>query len=107
MVGGFDRVGGDLLELRADILNEFIAIFVVVVEVFLKVMIAEFVAVFVLAILVAVHLYGIVGEVYKGVGSVFDVVLIAAGPDIAFIVPVAFDRSILHERIGTNRTSSM
>jgi hypothetical protein len=96
-----------LLELRTNILGEFIGILVVMVKVFLKVMIAKLIAVFVSAILVAVDLYGIISEVYKGVGSVFYMVLITTGPDIAFIVPVPFDRSILHEGISTNRTSSI
>lgn len=61
MKGGFDGVSADVLELRADLLVE-VEVFLRVIKVFLEVVIAKLVSVFILAVLLAVDLNGIVGE---------------------------------------------
>jgi len=55
----------------------------------LKVYVAELVAAFKLAVVIAFLLDGIVGEVDEPAGDVFEVEFLAAGPEVAFIVPVA------------------
>ena len=70
-------------------------------------MVAEFVAIFVLAVLLALLLNGIVGEMDELVGGVLGVVLEAACADVPLIVPVSLDLAILNVRIGTSRVRSM
>lgn len=106
MVGGFDGVGGNLFELGADVVCE-VAVLVVLVEVFLEVMVAQFVAVLVLAVFVAVDLDGVVGEMNELVGGIVQLVLKAAGPNVALVVPIPLDRPVLSYSQSTSRTSSM
>lgn len=54
-------MSADVLELRADLLVE-VEVFLRVIKVFLEVVIAKLVSVFILAVLLAVDLNGIVGE---------------------------------------------
>lgn len=81
--------------------------FVCVIEIFLEVVVAEFVAVLVLAVLIGVDLNGVVGEMDELVLGVAELKFVAAGSDVALLVPVTFRLAVLHYIFSTNLESSM
>jgi hypothetical protein len=93
-IGGLDGIGGDAFQLRQYQFSE-AQMFVCVVEIFLEVVVAEFVAVLVLAVLVGVDLYGVVGEMDELVLGVAQLKFVAAGSDVALLVPVTLRLAVL------------
>ena len=88
VIGGLDGMPANLLQLWADLLIE-VEVLLRGIEVLLEVVVAELVAILILAVLVAVDLDGIVGEVDELVVGVAQLELVAAGADVALVVPVA------------------
>jgi hypothetical protein len=77
------------------------------IKVFLEVMVAELVAILILAVLVAVDLYGVIGEMYKLIFCITELELVAAGSNITLVVPVSLSLAILSRKKVTKRTKSM
>ena len=59
-------------------------------------MVTQLIAIFIFSIFLAIDLNGVIGQMYVSVIGVFQLIIEAASSDIALIVPVAFDSSILN-----------
>lgn len=97
MTSGFNRVSGYSFKLRTDIFNKAVVALLVVVQILLEIMVAEFVAILILAILIAVDLDSVIGEMDELVVCILYLILIAAGSNVALVVPVSLCFAILSQ----------
>jgi hypothetical protein len=95
LVGGLDGISAYPLELRTNFLYK-VMIFLRMIEIFLEIMIAEFVSILILAVLVAIDLDGIIGEMYELVLRIVELVFIATRSDVPLLVPISLDLAVLY-----------
>ncbi len=87
---GSDSLSGNLLHVFIQVFHRMFFLNVIGIEISLELRVAELIAGLELAVLFTITLDSVIGQMDVNVVNVIGVVVLGAGPDVAFIVPKIF-----------------